>query len=343
MDIARKTAIVCAVIVGFALALYCVYLARSVLLLLLIAGILAIAINPMIIRLERLGLKRTWGAAAALLLVLVVLFAVLATIVTLLAQQAVGLANNLPELTSALLKNPVIADVSNRFNITASLNELAGRASTIFLGSSSSFISIAGDVASTVTDIFIILVLTYLLHLEGRGMWERGLGFLSDAHAHRARRVADQVIRAVGGFVSGNLFISLIAGIVTLVTLLILRVPYAFALAALVALFDLIPMVGAAIATVAVGFVALTQGFLVAIIAVAVLLVYQFVEGHVLQPVIYSKSLDLSALLVVVASVLGAEIGGIVGILLAIPLAAVAQIVIHEAYSIFSKRTAKHT
>ena len=163
---------------------------------------------------------------------------------------------------------------------------------------------------------------------------------LFPAHtAKQLERTSEKAAVAVSGFVSGNLLISLIAGAVTLITLLILRVPYPFALAALVALFDLIPLIGAALATIVVGLVALTTGIGVAIIAVAVLLVYQFVEGHFIQTIVYSRSISLSPLLVIVASLAGAELGGIIGVLLAIPVSAVLQVIAVEIFAGFKNET----
>jgi predicted PurR-regulated permease PerM len=138
------------------------------------------------------------------------------------------------------------------------------------------------------------------------------------------------VTKALSGFITGNLFISFIAGSIGLVTMLLLDIPYAFALAALLALFDLIPLVGAALATIAIALVALTQGMAATIIIVIVLLVYQIVEGHMIQPLVYSRAISLSPLLIILASVIGAELGGIIGVLLAIPAASVIQIVAQE-------------
>ena len=133
-------------------------------------------------------------------------------------------------------------------------------------------------------------------------------------------------------FVSVNLLISVIAGVVTFIALWILGVPYMFALSVLVALFDIIPVFGAAIATIAVGLVALTKSVVIGVISVVVLLIYQFIENHVIQPMVYSRSVSLSPLFIVIASLAGAEIAGIVGMLLAIPIAAVIQIVGTEVY-----------
>ncbi len=129
---------------------------------------------------------------------------------------------------------------------------------------------------------------------------------------------------------NGNLFISLIAGVFTLILLLITGVPYAFALAALVAVFDLIPLVGATIATIVIGLVALSEGVVVALIVVGVMLAYQFVEGNIIQPIVYGKAVQLSQLLIVLATIIGGLLGGIIGVLLAIPIAAAVQIIIVE-------------
>ena len=120
---------------------------------------------------------------------------------------------------------------------------------------------------------------------------------------------------------------------------MLFRVPYAFALATLVALCDLIPMVGTALATIVVGLVALTQGVAIAVIVIAVLLTYQFIEGHFIQPAVYSRSVALSALIIIVASVIGAELMGVIGVLLAIPAASVIQILVVEF--VMPKKTAE--
>jgi predicted PurR-regulated permease PerM len=189
---------------------------------------------------------------------------------------------------------------------------------------------IVGSVLGGVSAGIIIFIFSFFILLEGRIVWDKLLKFFNPAITIRISRVAEKMRRAVSGFVNGNLIISLIAGIVTLIPLLIFKVPYAFALAALVALFDLIPLVGAAIATIVVGLVALVKGWLVAVIIVGILLVYQFIEGHVIQPVVYSRTVRLSPFLIILATIIGAELLGIMGVLLGIPIAAVIQLAVLE-------------
>jgi len=135
----------------------------------------------------------------------------------------------------------------------------------------------------------------------------------------------------VGGYVSGNLVISVIAGTVTTLTLLALSVPYALALGVIVAIFDLVPLVGATAGTVAVAAVALgTRGFVAASIAVVVMIVYQQVENHVLQQLIYHRTVKLSPLAIALSVAVGAELAGVPGALLGIPFAGALKVVSQE-------------
>lgn len=337
--IIKKTITTCSVITLFLIALYLIFLAKTILFYLLIALIFVLAINPLVKRIEKYKIKRTGAVIISDLMLLILLLSILGTIITPLIQQGISFFQNLPEITHNILSNHTLIELSQKYHFENNLNQFSNQISTALLGGGSSIFSITSSVISQIASITIIIVLTFILQIEGVGIWKNLLSFLSEKNQNVAQKIADKSTRAVSGFVSGDLFISLIAGTVTFITLLLLNVPYAFTLAALVAVFDLIPLVGAAIATIIVGLVALTKGLPVAVIAVVVILIYQFIEGHFIQPIVYSKSINLSALIIVAASVLGAEIGGIVGVLLAIPVAAVIQIIVIEIYFSFKKVT----
>lgn len=338
MQLAKKTLIVCGILIALGAVGFFIYLSRTILIFILVALILAIAINPLVIRLKRLKMGRVWASVVAIILLLIILIGIMAVIITPLVSQGIVLAQNLPEITHKLLANPTFSSWNEKFHFADYLNQLSDNASSLLLGGGASVFSIATNVITIVSSIGIILVLTFLLLIEGGGIWRQLLQFTTKENGVIAQRVRGRIMKAVSGFVSGNLFISLIAGVVTFITLWILGVPYKFTLAALVALFDLVPLIGTAIATIVVGLVALTKGVVVAVISVAILLFYQFIEGHIIQPVVYSRSINLSALLIVVASLIGAEIAGITGILLAIPVAAVVQILAIETYTLFKNR-----
>jgi len=157
------------------------------------------------------------------------------------------------------------------------------------------------------------------VQLGGR-QWYRSLVELApEAARPRIRRMGEGIADSVGGYVAGNLLISVVAGTVATIALLATGVPYAVPLGLLVAILDLIPMVGATIGTVVAAAVALTEGVPEAVIVVVVLVLYQQVENHSLQQLVYHRTVKLAPLTIALAVATGAELGGVVGALLAIP------------------------
>jgi predicted PurR-regulated permease PerM len=176
-----------------------------------------------------------------------------------------------------------------------------------------------------------ILVMTFFLLLDGR----RIMGFifreLGPERGERLGRIAEDVYRAVGGYVAGNVLISLIAGTLAYIYMRILGIPFAGPLAVLVALFDLIPLVGSTIAGAVIAVVAAVVGFPGKLIAwVIFLVVYQQFENNVLQPVIYRRTVAIHPLIVIIAILIGGSLLGVLGALLAIPIAASVQIAVKE-------------
>jgi predicted PurR-regulated permease PerM len=170
--------------------------------------------------------------------------------------------------------------------------------------------------------------MTFFMLLEGPTWVERFYRLLPHGSQPRARKVGSEIYRTVGGYVTGNLLISLIAGSLTTLVLLILGVPYAVALGLIVAILDLIPLAGATIAAILIGAVAFIHSVPAGIIVVIFFILYQQVENHLLQPVIYGRTVQLSPLTVLVSILVGAELAGILGALAAIPVAGSIQVVI---------------
>ena len=156
-------------------------------------------------------------------------------------------------------------------------------------------------VVSTIYSGIAIAFLTFFMLLDGRRWIGAILDVVPDPARPRWERVFAGIYRTVGGYVAGNLLISIAAGIVAGVTLFAVGVPFAIPLAILVGILDLIPLVGATIATVLVCLVALTESFTAAAIVAVVLILYQQFENHVLQPLVYGRSVELSPLAVLIA------------------------------------------
>jgi predicted PurR-regulated permease PerM len=202
-----------------------------------------------------------------------------------------------------------------------------GGASKLF-GFSGTALSITKSVITIVVASVTIIFMTFFMLLEGPMWVERFYGALPASSQPRWRKVGDDIYRTVGGYVTGNLLISLIAGGLTTIVLLIMGVPYAVALGLIVAILDLIPLAGATIAAILIGIVAFLHSILAGIVVVVFFIVYQQVENHLLQPLVYGRTVQLSPLTVLISILIGAELAGVVGALGAIPVAGSIQVLI---------------
>jgi predicted PurR-regulated permease PerM len=198
------------------------------------------------------------------------------------------------------------------------------------LGLSGAAVSVTKSVISLVAATVTIVFLTFFMLLEGGAWMERIYSLFSDSSQARVRRIGNDIYKSVGGYVTGNIVISLIAGASATIVLLIMGVPYAVALGLLVAVLDLIPLAGATLAGIVVTLVAFVHTVPAGIVLLIFVIAYQQIENHFLQPVIYGRTVQLSALTVVVSVLVGAELAGILGALAAIPVAGTLQVLIRD-------------
>ena len=188
--------------------------------------------------------------------------------------------------------------------------------------------SAATSAAATIT----IVVLAYLMVLEGPKIVDGSLALLSEQRQRRVRKVSADCARTVTGYLSGNLLISLICGVLTYLTLLLLGVPYAGLISLFVAVADLIPLIGATLGAVVAVIAAFVHDTTAGIVVVVFFVVYQQLENHLLQPVIFARTVQLNPLAVLLAILAGVELAGILGALLAIPVAGVIQVIVRDLY-----------
>jgi predicted PurR-regulated permease PerM len=204
--------------------------------------------------------------------------------------------------------------------------QLGGVLQNLLSSSGQIVISFAGMIAALAT----VLTLTFFLLLGSERYVNAGVGLFPEAHRPLVRRILGQSAGAISGYITGNLSISVICGITTFVVLLILGMPYAAPLALLVAVLDLIPLVGATLGGALLVIVGLFVEPWKAVVLLVYIVVYQQVEGSVLQPLVYSKAVQLNGLVILIALLVGGQLLGIPGALLAIPVAEIIRIVVTE-------------
>ena len=205
-------------------------------------------------------------------------------------------------------------------------DELGALLRNLFSSTGAIAISAAGFVAALAT----VLTLTFFLLLGSERYVNAGVGLFPEAHQPLVRRILGQSGGAISGYITGNLAISVICGVTTFVVLLILGMPYAAPLALLVAVLDLVPLVGATLGGALLVIVGLFVEPWKAVVLLVFVLVYQQVESNFLQPMVYSKAVQLNGLVILIALLVGGQLLGIPGALLAIPVAEIIRIVITE-------------
>ena len=319
-----------AVAFGALLVLAFAWAARSILVQLVTAIVLAMAMEPLVQAFERRGLRRGQAVGVAFVLFALFVAALAYLLFKPLVDETRSLVHDSPQLVSQLSHgHGRVGFLESRFHIvekvqsavnSGKLSATAGPA----WGAVSSAVHTGGEIV-------FVLFLALFVQLGGRQWWESLVALVPDGERGRVQRTGAGISQAVGGYVAGNLLISLIAGSVASAVLFAASVPYAIALGVVVAICDLIPLVGATIGTVAVAAVALaTQGIVTCVVVVAALILYQQVENHVLQQLVYHRTVKLSPLAIALSVALGAELGGIVGALLGIPFAGAVKVVSSE-------------
>jgi predicted PurR-regulated permease PerM len=323
------------IVAGIALAIYLVYLLRQPITWVLVAAFIAVAVSGPIDALERRIHRRGLSIALVYLVLVLIPLAILGLIGGTVVRQGTELVADLPryvtEASDFVRQNPTFRNFEEDYDITGKLQEqaqtLPGRVGDA-AGTLSGFgLALVNSIFAIVT----ILILSLFLVGSGRRWVDAAISLRPSNQQARLQRTADRIAQAVGGYVGGALAQAVIAGVTTYIVLLILGVPFAAPLAVVVALFDLIPLIGATIGAAVVGIVTLFTNFPVATIVWAIWsIIYQQVENTVIQPQIQKRAVNVPPFLVIVAVLFGSTLFGILGALLAVPVAASILVLVRE-------------
>ncbi|MFC4587886.1 AI-2E family transporter [Sphaerisporangium corydalis] len=301
----------------------------SALILIIVSLFLAIGLNPAVEALQRRNLSRRLAITIVFGGVIIFFVGFGLAIVPPLTDQTTGFIQHLPEYVQQLQNHPLIRSVDQRYQVLDKLQQYVSSgslASQMFGG----LLGVASVVISALFSGLTILVLTLYFLGSLNSIKEIGYRLVPRSRRTRVRLLGDEILKQIGGYVAGNLIISLIAGVVTFVFLAILRVPYALALAIFVAITDLIPMVGAVVGAVVVTGVGFLTSVQVGVICLIFFVVYQQIENYVISPPVFRSSVAVPPIATIIGALLGGALLGIVGALLGIPLAAAVLLLVRE-------------
>jgi predicted PurR-regulated permease PerM len=322
------------ILIVVCVVLYVLWVARHVVSWLLISLFLTLALNPAVGWLQAHGLpSRSLATGVVFVLALAAVGGIAAAFIPTLVDQVDNFANKVPDYVNQLTHGRgKLGFLETRYHIVEKVKDAVhnGGVGRFALGAGAA-LSVTKGVITAIVATLTIVFMTFFMLLEGPMWMERIYGLVPEPKQPRWRKVGNDVYRTVGGYVAGNLLISLIAGVASGIVLWATGVPFAVALGLLVALLDLIPLAGATIAAVACVLVAIAASGTTAAIIVGVFFVaYQQLENHVIQPLVYGRTVQLSPLAVLVSVLVGAELAGILGALAAIPVAGSLQVVVRD-------------
>lgn len=304
----------------------------STLLLIVVALFLAAGLHPAVLFLERHGLRRGWAVLTVILTALGALTLFVVAIVPVIADQVAAITDNAPGWFAQLRGNQTIRDLDAEYHVVEKAQEYV--ASGDFIGGLfGGVLGIGLALIGAVFNAFIVVVLT-LYFLASMETTKAALYRLAPASRRdRVSRLGDRILAGIGGYVSGAFFVSLAAGLSSLVFLFLVGLgDYAVALATVVALLDVIPMIGATIGAAIVTAIGFATDVQTGLVCLAFYVVYQQVENYVVYPRVMAKSVDLPGAVIVIAALVGAAVLGVVGALLAIPTAAGILMLLREVY-----------
>jgi predicted PurR-regulated permease PerM len=322
-------------ILGIAIAvvllLEVIWIARQIIAWVLIAIFLALALNPAVEWFQRHGFQRRGAATAVTVLLTLGALALLAALfVPTLVREVNGFAQALPGYVDDIThRRGRLGFLESKYHVTQRVRDAVNEGgATRILGLTGTAVAVTKGIITAIVATVTIAFMTLFMLLEGPVWVERFYTLIPESSRDHWRNVGQQIYRTVGGYVTGNLLISVIAGITTTLVLVALGVPYAVALGLLVAILDLIPLAGATIAAIIVGAIGFIHSLVAGIVLIVFFIVYQQVENHILQPVVYSRTVQLSPLVILVSVLIGAELAGVLGALAAIPVAGTIQVLL---------------
>jgi predicted PurR-regulated permease PerM len=304
----------------------------GVLVLIFVALFIAAGLNPSVEWFQRRGLRRSLAVTMVIIIFLCAVALFLWAIVPVITKQVAELTDNAPEWFDQLQRNRQVQELDDQFDVIDKVRDYVqdGKFATGLFGG---VLGLSLRVLGALANIFLIIVLT-LYFLSSLEKTKTALYSLAPAsRRERVRKLGDRVVESVGGYVAGAFVVALCAGVSSLVFLFAVGMSeYAVALAFVVAVLDVIPMIGATIGAVIVSAIGFATDWKIGVACVIFYLIYQQLENYVLYPRVMSRSVDVPGAVTVIAALVGASLLGVVGALLAIPTAAAILLITREVF-----------
>jgi predicted PurR-regulated permease PerM len=323
-------------VLATALLLYIVVETRRVLTWIVIGAFFAVALSPLVDWAQRKllrGRRRALATFLVFLVVFLVLGGLIAAFAVPLVEEGTKFAGQLPTLIDdARAGRGPVGDLLQRTHALQWVQNNQDRIGAFARSLTAPAAGILSGLASGIAGFVTVLVLAYLMALEGPRLVNGFITLFPPTRGQRIRRVGADCARSVTGYLSGNLLISAICGLLTYGVLKISGVPFSGLIALFVGIADLVPLVGATLGGVVAGIAGFVHSVPAGIAVVVFFVLYQQLENHLLQPLVFARTVQLNPLAVIIAILVGVELVGILGALLAIPVASMIQVILRDVW-----------
>lgn len=310
---------------------FLLFVLRHLLFNLVVAVFLALVVNPAVVWLQRRKFSRGWAIAVVTIGLFLVISGIGAAIAAPLAGQATDVATNAPRyLRQAEEGRGPLGRLARQVHLQEELRRFAPAISDSLSNLSSRLVDVGRGVASAAARTFIVIVLAIFILVEGPRMVSAGRNLIPPERRAMADRLGRHAAQTVSTYTVGILAMAILNGLITAAALWAMRVPFVLPIAMWAGVVDILPIVGGALGMTVASIFAFTRSIAAGIVVVVVMLVYQQIKNHFLYPVVVGKAVRLNALIVIISVIAGAELAGISGAILAIPVAAVIHVALTE-------------
>lgn len=311
---------------------------RDTLLLIAIATLLAIGLDPLVSTMTRRGLRRGAGVAVVFLGLLAVIAAAVYAIIPPIVNEVGSFITSVPVLINDLQTNESIRDLDQRFGVLDALRN-SNIVQNVGSGAAGGILSAGFTVATVFADLLIVLILTLYLLAGFHRIKAAAYRLVPASRRARVMDLSDRILKQMGGYLSGATIIALQAGLVAGVFSAIIGLPYPWAIALGAAVLDFIPVVGPIIVGVSITLIGFTQGLAIGIISGGFYLCQHLFEAYWLYPRVMRRTVNISTGGVVVAILIGAALLGVTGAILAVPVAAAIMLIVREVIMPMQERS----
>ncbi|MHA6765294.1 AI-2E family transporter [Streptacidiphilus sp. PAMC 29251] len=302
---------------------------ESILMLVLLSLVIAVSADPIVVLLTRSGLRRTWSVLAVIVGLFLILGALTTLFIAPITNEITALTRNVPIWLQQLHDHhSFLGKLEDKYHLTAKAKQALGTGSSSVVGG---LLGAGQLLATTVTGLFLVVTLTMYFLAGLPTLKAFGLRFVAGSKREHAAVLTDEILLRTGRYMLGNVATSVIAGLATFIWLEIFGVPYPAALGVFVAVMDLIPLVGSTIGGIVVSLVALVVSWPVAIATAAFYIVFRVAEDYLIMPRAMKFAVDVHPLVTILAVLVGGALLGIIGALLAIPIAVAIGLILDDA------------